>query len=91
MLRSKIFINFIIMDIQSEKIELVKQILNTDDKALLQAVQSVLTNYSDDSDFWDDLTQQTQQEITEAMEQADTGRTVSHDEAVKRFSQWGLK
>ena len=41
------------MDIQTEKLELVKRLLDTDDEYVLKQVKTVFENY--ERDFWIDL------------------------------------
>lgn len=45
------------MDLQTEKIELAKRLLETEDESLLREVKTVFENH--EKDFWDDLPQQT--------------------------------
>jgi hypothetical protein len=41
------------MNIQTEKIELVKRLLDTDDESVIQQVKAVFETH--EKDFWDDL------------------------------------
>ena len=41
------------MDIQTEKLELVKRLLDTDDEFVLQEVKTIFENH--EKDFWNDL------------------------------------
>lgn len=44
-----------------------------------------------DADWWNEMSSEQKEIITEGITQADQGQTVSHEEAVKIFGQWGLK
>jgi predicted transcriptional regulator len=44
-----------------------------------------------DTDWFDGLNHQQQQDILEGLVQADKGETVPHADVVKIFAHWGLK
>ena len=48
-----------IMNIQAEKIELMKLLLNTNNPKIIQSLKQVFKK-SDASDFWDELSQEEQ-------------------------------
>ena len=67
------------MDIQTEKIELAKLILNTDDIGLLDQVKALFKTKKDES-WWNEIPESIQKGINESIAQADRGEFVSFDE-----------
>lgn len=62
------------MDIQAEKIELVKLLLNTHNPSVISAVKSLL-NKESTTDFWDDLSEGQKDEIHQADIEIKNGKT----------------
>lgn len=77
------------MNLQAEKLEIVRMLLNTNDKTLIQEVKTLFK--SREADWWDEMSGEQKEIILEGIAQADKGQTVPHEEAVKMFGQWGLK
>jgi len=77
------------MNLQAEKLEIVRMLLNTNDKTLIQEVKTLFK--SREADWWDEMSGEQKEIILEGIAQADQGQTVPHEEAVKMFGQWGLK
>lgn len=71
------------MDIQAEKLNLVKAILDIEDIGLIKRVKKILEK--NDHDWFDDLTEEQQQGVMRGLEQADRGETITHEEAVARL------
>ncbi|HWD87444.1 MAG TPA: hypothetical protein VG367_04910 [Mucilaginibacter sp.] len=42
-------------------------------------------------DWFDVLSEDQKQDVLEGLAEADRGETITHDEAVQLFGQWGLK
>lgn len=74
------------MDIQTEKIELVKRLLDIDDEAILQQVKEVFESHG--KDFWDELSQHVKEGIDRAKKQADAGQLTPHDVVMKKFEKY---
>ena len=53
------------MDIQTEKIELAKLLLNTNDPEIIQSIKKILKKETS-PDFWDELNAEQKQEIKDA-------------------------
>lgn len=77
------------MNLQAEKLEIVRMLLNTNDKNLIQEVKTLFK--SREADWWDEMSGEQKEIILEGIAQADQGQTVPHEEAVKMFGKWGLK
>jgi hypothetical protein len=69
------------MDIQTEKIELAKMILSTNDKVLINQVKDLFKN--NNGNWWDELPSAVQQEIDQSIAQADLGEFISLAEVKK--------
>ena len=69
------------MDIQALKAELVKQILATESKELLDRMRHVLER--EQKDFWLELTDAQKREIEKGLEQIESGQTEDWDDFMK--------
>ena len=63
------------MDIQLEKIELVKKLLATEDISVLNSIKKIFEK--EEKDWWDDLTEEQKEFLEESLKQADNGEV--HD------------
>ena len=72
------------MDIQSSKIELVKIILNIENDEFIKKVTDFINE--EKSDFWNELTQEQQEEIKIGIDQLNQGKRMSYNEVLKRIS-----
>jgi predicted transcriptional regulator len=74
------------MDLQTEKIELAKRLLATDDEAVLQQIKDVFE--SQDKDFWNDLPEHVKAGIERGQKQAAEGMLTPHDEVMKKYAKY---
>ena len=72
------------MNIQAEKLELVRLILETDNPGILSSIKRIF-QISKKVDFWDDLTQFQKDEILKGLEEIENGETVDYYEFIKKF------
>ncbi len=70
------------MNIQAEKLELVRLILDTDNPGILSSVKRIFSN-SKKSDFWNTLSQHQKDEILSGLDEIDAGQTIDYEEIVK--------
>jgi hypothetical protein len=77
------------MDLQTEKMNILQTIINTDDEGLIMDVKAVLSNRK--ADWFDELNEEQQRDVLESLAEADRGETVPHSEVVKLFGKWGLR
>ena len=78
------------MNIQAKKLELVQLILKTDRPNVLEKVSQLLKQERE-TDWWDELPLSVQKSIDEAIEQADRGETIPHEEVMKEVKlKYGL-
>ncbi|WP_139959600.1 hypothetical protein [Flavicella sediminum] len=66
------------MDIQAEKLELMKLLLNTENPSILESIKNILRKEKT-SDFWDELSAEQKEEIKNADLEISRGETVSYD------------
>ena len=71
------------MDLQAEKLNLVQAVLEIDDIGLIRKIKKILKKA--DHDWFDDLTVEQQQGVFRAIEQADRGEGIPHEEAIIRL------
>ena len=71
------------MDIQAEKLDLMKAILDIEDISLIKKVKKLLKK--EEYDWFDDLSEEQQQSVMRGLEQADRGETIPHEEAMARL------
>ena len=70
------------MNIQAEKLELVRKILDTDNPSILSSIKQIFTS-SKKVDFWDSLPQSQKEEILKGIEEVENGETVNYEEFIK--------
>jgi len=74
------------MDLQTEKIELAKRLLATDDEAILQQIKEVFE--SQEKDFWNDLPEHVKAGINRGQQQAAEGKLTPHNEVMKKYAKY---
>jgi hypothetical protein len=71
------------MNIQAEKLELVRMILNTDNPGILSSIKHIFSD-SRNSDSWDSLSQSQKDEILKGIEEIENGDTVDYAEFISK-------
>lgn len=67
------------MDIQAEKIELIKLLWNTNNPSILESIKNILAKEKQ-SDFWNDLSEEQKNEIDQADLEIKNGETFDFNE-----------
>lgn len=62
------------MDIQSEKLELIKMLLETNDTAIIEAIKNIFK--SEKKNVWEELSPEQQEEINLGIQEANRGDKV---------------
>ena len=75
------------MDIQTEKIELAKRLLDTEDRNIIDAVKSIFKNLDSQED-WGDLPDKVVSDAKESISQIEAGMGVTHDKFKEKFKKW---
>lgn len=66
------------MSIETEKIELAKLLLDTNNPLIIKSIKKIFEN-AGAADFWDDLSSEQQKEIDEASREIEQGKTINYD------------
>lgn len=74
------------MDIQTEKLQLVKRLLDTDDESILQQVKDVFDTH--EKDFWNELPDIIKKGIERSRQQADAGLLTPHEDVIKKYAKY---
>lgn len=74
------------MNIQTEKIELAKRLLDTDDESIIRQVKDIFESH--EKDFWNDLPAPVKAGIEKSRRQADAGLLTPYDEVKKKYSKY---
>jgi hypothetical protein len=78
------------MDLQAEKIELAKLLLETNDQSVLDEIKAVFEKQG--HDFFDDLPQHVKDSIEAGIKDIEEGNVFEHDEVMKDIkTRYGLK
>jgi len=71
------------MDIQLEKLELIKLLAETENPSVIKAVKKIFQK--EKKDFWEELTEEQKEAIEEGLADFRNGRVVSYEEMKKEF------
>jgi hypothetical protein len=66
------------MNVQTEKIELIKLILETENPGILNSIRKVLAKHAQ-KDFWQTLSHAQQEEILKGIEEINAGETEDYE------------
>lgn len=78
------------MDLQSEKIELVKLLLETESREVINEIKAVFKRQG--NDFYDDLPQHVKDDIEEGLKEVEEGKFYEHDWVMQEArAKYGLK
>lgn len=71
------------MDIQAEKIELVKMLLETENPKIIESIKKIFKKEKA-SDFWDDLSIQQRHEIEKASAEIENGEITDYESFMQK-------
>ncbi|TKG91977.1 hypothetical protein EYV94_20410 [Puteibacter caeruleilacunae] len=74
------------MNIQADKLELMKLILETNNPNIITAIKTLLKRDLD-RDFWNNLSEVEKEDISLGLEDLEKGNVVDFDEFMKRFEE----
>lgn len=74
------------MSIAIKKVELIKQLLNTNNKGLINHISAIFESHP--SDWWEELPEEIKKSVTKGIQQADKGEGISHDQIMKKYRKW---
>ncbi|MCV9931546.1 hypothetical protein OIU80_04575 [Flavobacterium sp. LS1R47] len=70
------------MDIQLEKLELIKMLTEIDNPKIIESIKKILMK--EKKDWWDDLTDAQKEEIELGVEQFKNGQVISYESVMKK-------
>lgn len=76
------------MNLQTEKLNILQTILNTNDESLIMDIKTLVGNSN--TDWFKHLNPLAQQDVLEGLAQADNGEMVAHSDVVKSLANGGL-
>ena len=71
------------MDIQLEKIALIKLLAETESPSIINDIKKVFQR--EKKDWWEDLSEEQKADIEEGIKDADEGKVVSYEYFMKKF------
>lgn len=71
------------MNIQAEKIELIKMLLDTDNPKIIESIKRIFKKEKA-ADFWDDLSLEQQKEIEKAFEEIKNGELQDYESFMQK-------
>lgn len=71
------------MNIQAEKIELVKMLLDTENPRIIESIKKIFKREKM-YDFWDDLSPQQQEEIERASQEIKEGEVTDYESFIQK-------
>ncbi|WGK95495.1 MULTISPECIES: hypothetical protein [Flavobacterium] len=71
------------MDIQLEKIELMKKLLETNDESVIESIKNIFSTSK--KDWWEELTEEQKFEIEEGEKQIERGEFVLYEDIMKKY------
>ena len=72
------------MNIQAEKLEIMKMIIETDNPGIIESIKNIFKKETH-SDFWETLTEKQKQEIKEGLKEADAGEVVEYEYFMQKY------
>lgn len=71
------------MNIQAEKLEIMKRILETENPEILHSIKKLLKKERK-ADFWETLPQNQQDEILKGIEEIEKGETINYEHLIRK-------
>ncbi len=72
------------MDIQTEKLRLIEQLLKTDDIGIISKMKAIFFKQVE-NDIWDELTESQKLEVEKAIKEVANGDVVDYDSIVAKY------
>ena len=77
------------MDIQAEKLSLIKWLTDIEEPVVLQKLIALKNNQ--ETDWWDEIDDEEKAEIEEGLAEADRGEGITHEEFLAKYNKWRTK
>ena len=76
------------MDAVEIKADLYRLIDKVNDVSILNALKTILSKQTSESDFWDELSLSVQESAKRGMMQVENGETKTHEEVMQKRKKW---
>ncbi len=76
------------MDIMAEKIELIKQLLVTNDVSVINSLKSILKSSVKSAHDWADLPDEVITDIQDSLREIQNGEIITHTKARETYQKW---
>lgn len=77
------------MNISLTKVEITKNILETESEVVLKHIKAILTAYK--NDLWDELSEAQKKSVKKAQAELLAGSGKPHREVIKKYKKWLTK
>ncbi|RZJ54277.1 MAG: hypothetical protein EOO44_05675 [Flavobacterium sp.] len=74
------------MNLEARKYQFIQELVKVEDESILEKLELVLK--ANQNDWFDDLSETEKNEIQIGLNQAEKGELTSHEDVMKRFSEW---
>lgn len=71
------------MDIQLEKLELIKKLAETEDVSIIKSIKKIFSK--EKKDWWDDLTEAQKEDIAQSEIEFEKGEFTSFEDVMKKY------
>ena len=71
------------MNIQAEKIEIMKMILETNNPKIIKSIKNIFRK-SKENDFWETISQEQKDDILHGIEEIENGEIVDYEDFMKK-------
>ena len=72
------------MNIQLEKLELIKKLVETEDPTIIDSIKEIFSKKN--RDWWDDLTDEQKEDIAQSELEFERGEFTSYQDVMKKYS-----
>lgn len=77
------------MDIQVEKLNLIKWLTEVDEPSVIE--QFIALKNEQQKDWWDEISEDERAGIEKGLAEADRGDTLTHEEVMAKYQKWRSK
>ena len=74
------------MNIQAEKIEIMRMVLETDNPNILKSVMKIFKE-SKTTDFWETISKEQKEDILQGIEEIENGEIVNYEDFIKKHRE----
>ncbi len=74
------------MNIQAEKLELIRWLTSVNDVSIIEKIKSFRLKSS--KDWWNEISEAEKQAIEQGLKDAEEGKLIPHDEVKKKYEKW---